>query len=95
MLVVLEVLYIIWKLETINILKYDNDSKNFRQEILIHLEITENTRSTLLPNIVNYGFLKGDGIIYNSNYLYYITDYIEDLVLGNYMNHHVLLVLKH
>ena len=59
------------------ILKYDNDSKNFRQEILIHLEITENTRSTLLPNMINYGFLKGDGIIYNSNYLYYITDYIE------------------
>ena len=55
------------------ILKYDNDSKNFRQEILIHLEITENTRSTLLPNMINYGFLKGDGMIYNSNYLYYIT----------------------
>jgi len=59
------------------ILKYDKNTTRFRNEIKIHLEITENTRSKLLPDILNFGLLKIDGLIYDSTYLYYITEYIE------------------
>jgi serine/threonine protein kinase len=59
------------------ILKYDKNTTRFRNEIKIHLEITENTRSKLFPDILNFGLLKVDGVIYDTTYLYYISEYIE------------------
>ena len=59
------------------ILKYDKNTTRFANEIKIHLEITENTRSKLLPAVLNFGLLKVDGVMYDTTYLYYITEYIE------------------
>ena len=55
------------------ILKYDNITDQFKNEILIHLDISVKQNSNICPNITEYGYLyKG-----NKQYYYYIVDFID------------------